>query len=68
MVDLDVAKLFEEAPQFIQGGLHIDDFQFAVENAPLGYTLTKFEMASDGYHWIATYTSLKQLAKEGRLV
>lgn len=50
-----------------QGGLHEDDFQWAVENASPGYVLTKFELSSDGYHWEAAYASLEQLEKEGRL-
>jgi len=37
------------------GGLHEDDFQFALANEPPGFVLVAFQLSLDRYHWEAVY-------------
>lgn len=62
--------LTEEKPgkvgQLIVGGLHRDDFEWAVQQyEEIGYVLVAFLVDYDGYHWKAVYVKAHNLDSYG---
>ncbi|MDI6856564.1 MAG: hypothetical protein QMD21_07285 [Candidatus Thermoplasmatota archaeon] len=53
--------------QTIIGGLHVDDFEYAVRLGDwLGKALLAFQRSVDGYHWQAVYDDYKLSFEEKR--
>ena len=55
-------KKEKRVERLIVGGLHIDDFQWALrEYEEAGYALVGYVLDVDGYHWKAVYVKAELL-------
>ena len=62
-------ELAINSDRLVLGGLHQDDFEWAVEQYQgAGYVLICFRLDFDGYHWNAVYakaSAVEKLLREG---